>query len=231
MSLTTFTGLGRRIEQRLRQRLQARCAMRDNLSHYLPAQVAQTLLSNGGHIEPVEAKATILMCDIEGFAALTDSIGPRHVFDFLNAYFELLVEIVERHRGVVTQFQGDAILAVFNVPQPDRDHAAQALRAAMEIVRSSDVRTFADVRARNRIGLATGRVIAGAVGSHGRLSYTVHGNAVNLAARLEMLNKDYGTRILLPAKTAERCPGFPLRKVADAQVRGYAEPVALYTPA
>src|SRR6476661_7472988 len=98
MSPISLAGLGRRIEQRLRQRLQARCAMRDNLSHYLPAQVAQTLLANGGRLEPVEAKATILMCDIEGFAALTDSIGPRHVFDFLNAYFELLVEIVERHR-------------------------------------------------------------------------------------------------------------------------------------
>jgi class 3 adenylate cyclase len=231
MSLIMFTGLASLIEQRLQRRLQARCAMRENLSHYLPAQVARTLLTTGGRIDPVEAKATILMCDIEGFAALTDSIGPRHVFDFLNAYFELLVEIVERHGGVVTQFQGDAILAVFNVPLPDRDHAAQALRAALEIVRTCDERPFAGVRARNRIGLATGRVIAGAVGSHGRLSYTVHGNAVNLAARLEMLNKDYGTRILLPAKTAERCPGFILRKLADAQVRGYAEPVALYTPA
>ena len=230
MSPITLAGLGRRIEQSLRQRLQARCAMRDNLSHYLPAQVAQTLLSNGGRLEPVEAKATILMCDIEGFAALTDSIGPRHVFDFLNAYFELLVEIVERHHGVVTQFQGDAILAVFNLPLADRDHAAQALRAALEIVSACDARSFAEVRARNRIGLATGRIIAGAVGSHGRLSYTVHGNAVNLAARLEMLNKDYGTRILLPEKTAERCPGLSLRKVADAEVRGYAEMVPLYTP-
>ena len=231
MGLISFPGLGRLIEERLKRRLQERCAMRENLSHYLPPQVAHTLLSNGGRIEPVEAKATILMCDIEGFAALTDSIGPRRVFDFLNAYFELLVEVVERHGGVVTQFQGDAILAVFNVPQPDRDHAAHALRAALEIVRSCDARTFGDVRVRNRIGLATGRVIAGAVGSHGRLSYTVHGNAVNLAARLEMLNKDYGTRILLPAKTAERCPGFSLTKVADAQVRGYAEAVPLYTPA
>jgi class 3 adenylate cyclase len=203
----------------------------DTLAHYVPVQVAKMLLANGGILEPVEAKATILMCDIEGFAALTDSIGARHVFDFLNAYFELLVEIVERHHGVVTQFQGDAILAVFNLPLADRDHAAHALRAALEIVSACDARSFADVRARNRIGLATGRVIAGAVGSHGRLSYTVHGNAVNLAARLEMLNKDYATRILLPAKTAERCPGFALRKIADASVRGYVEPIALFTPA
>jgi adenylate cyclase len=230
MSLS-FAGIARFMEQCLARRVLERKLMRETLGHYVPMPVARALVAGGGRLDPVEAKATILMCDIEGFAALTDSIGPRRVFDFLNAYFELLVEIVERHGGVVTQFQGDAILAVFNVPLPDRDHAAQALRAALEIVRACGERSFAGVRARNRIGLATGRVIAGAVGSHGRLSYTVHGNAVNLAARLEMLNKDYGTRILLPGKTAERCPGFALRKVADAQVRGYVETVALYAPA
>jgi class 3 adenylate cyclase len=210
--------------------LRERAVMRASLGQFIPEQVARMVIAAGGRLEPVEAKATVLMCDIEGFAALTDSLGPHAVFEFLNAYFERVVGIVERHGGVITQFQGDAILAVFNLPLADRDHAAQALRAAMEIVRACDGASFAGVRARNRIGLSTGRVVAGAVGSSGRLSYTVHGNAVNLAARLEMLNKDYGTRILLSAKTAERCPGFSLRKVADAQVRGYAEPIALFTP-
>jgi class 3 adenylate cyclase len=210
--------------------LRERAVMRATLGQFIPEQVARTVIAGGGRLEPVEAKATVLVCDIEGFAALTDSLGSRAVFEFLNAYFERVVGIVERHRGVITQFQGDAILAVFNLPLADRDHAAQALRAAIEIVRACDDASFAGVRARNRIGLSTGRVLAGAVGSSGRLSYTVHGNAVNLAARLEQLNKDYGTRILLSEKTAERCPGFQLRKVADAQVRGYAEPIALYAP-
>ncbi|HET7366088.1 MAG TPA: adenylate/guanylate cyclase domain-containing protein, partial [Burkholderiales bacterium] len=203
---------------------------RNTLGQYVPDAIARRLLAAHGRLEPVEAKATVLMCDIEGFAALTDALGPRRVFEFLNAYFERVVAAVEAHGGVVTQFQGDAILVVFNLPLPDRDHAAQALRAALEIVRACDEQAFAGVRTRNRIGISTGRVVAGAVGSSGRLSYTVHGNAVNLAARIELLNKDYGTRILLTDKSAERCPGFALRKVADAQVRGYAEPVPLYTP-
>jgi class 3 adenylate cyclase len=210
--------------------LRERDLIRDTLGQYVPEQVAQELLAGGGRLEPIEAKATVLVCDIEGFAALTDTLGAHRTIEFLNAYFEVVVAIVERYRGVVTQFQGDAILAVFNVPIADQDHGANALRAALEIVRASQEQVFSGVRALNRVGISTGRVVAGAVGSAGRLSYTVHGNAVNMAARLEQMNKDYGTRILLSDKTAERCPGFALRKVADAAIRGYDEPVALFTP-
>jgi adenylate cyclase len=210
--------------------LRERNLIRDTLGQFVPEQVAHELLAGGGRLEPIEGKATVMVCDIEEFSALTDSLGAHRTIEFLNAYFEVVVAIVERYQGVVTQFQGDAILAVFNVPIPAADHGANALRAALEIVHAADSQTFAGVRARNRVGLSTGRVVAGAVGSAGRLSYTVHGNAVNLAARLEQMNKEYGTRILLSDKTAERCPGFALRKVADAQIRGYGEPVPLYTP-
>jgi class 3 adenylate cyclase len=213
------------------QGLRERNLIRETLGQFVPEQVARELLAGGGRLEPIEAKATVMVCDIEEFAALTDSLGARRTIEFLNAYFEVVVAIVERYQGVVTQFQGDAILAVFNVPIAAPDHGANALRAALELARAADSQAFAGVRARNRVGLSTGRVVAGAVGSAGRLSYTVHGNAVNLAARLEQMNKQYGTRILLSDKTAERCPGFALRKLADAEIRGLGEPVALYTPA
>lgn len=212
------------------QGLRERNVIRETLGQFLPEQVALELLAGGGRLEPQEAKATVLVSDIESFAAITDQLGARRTIEFLNAYFEVVVGIIERYRGVITQFQGDAVLAVFNVPIADRDHGANALRAALEIVRAARERSFAGVRALNRVGISTGRVVAGAVGAAGRLTYTVHGNAVNLAARLEQMNKDYGTRILLTGKTAERCPGFALRKVAEAQVRGYGEPVSLYTP-
>lgn len=211
------------------QGLRERNLMRETLGQFVPEQVARELLAGGGRLEPVEAKATVLVCDIENFAAHTDSLGAHRTIEFLNAYFQVVVASVERYQGVVTQFQGDAILAVFNVPIANRDHAANALRAALEIVRAADEQAFAGVRATNRVGLSTGRVVAGAVGSAGRLSYTVHGNAVNLAARLEQMNKDYGTRILLSEKTAERCPDFALRRVGEARVRGYAAPVILFS--
>jgi adenylate cyclase len=200
------------------------------LEQFLPQPVAEALVAAGGRLEPVEAKATVLFCDIEGFTALTNSLGPRRVFEFLNAYFEVVAGLIERHGGVVTQFQGDAVLAVFNVPLADRDYAAKALCAALAILRATETQAFAGMHVRCRIGISTGRVIAGAVGSHGRLSYTAHGNPVNRAARLEKLNQDYGTRILLCGKTAERCCEFKLRKVADAAIRGYADLLPVYTP-
>jgi class 3 adenylate cyclase len=212
------------------QGLRERNVIRETLGQFLPEQVALELLAGGGRLEPEEAKATVLVSDIESFATITDELGARRTIEFLNAYFEVVVGIIERYRGVITQFQGDAVLAVFNVPIADRDHGANALRAALEIVRAAQQQSFAGVQALNRVGISTGRVVAGAVGAAGRLTYTVHGNAVNLAARLEQMNKEYGTRILLADKTAERCPGFALRKVADARIRGYGEPIALYTP-
>ena len=94
----------------------ARPDPRARLASSCPSRWRSELLAGGGRLEPIEAKATVLVCDIEGFAALTDTLGAHRTIEFLNAYFEVVVAIVERYRGVVTQFQGDAILAVFNVP-------------------------------------------------------------------------------------------------------------------
>jgi adenylate cyclase len=210
--------------------LRERTIIRNTLGRFVSEEVARGLLSGKGELEPVEAKATALVCDLESFTLLTDSLGPRRVVEFLNAYFEAMAQIIERYNGVITQFQGDAVLAVFNVPIHDRDHAAHAVSAAIEMVRAADEHEFAGVRVRNRIGISTGRMLAGAVGSRGRLTYTVHGNTVNVASRIEAMNKDLGTRILVSGKTAERCAGIALRQVAEVEVRGYGERVTLFTP-
>jgi len=204
--------------------------IRRTLGRFVSKEVARELMKGGGKLEPTEAEASVLLCDLEGFTPLTQSLGAVRVVEFLNEYFEDMVAIIERHHGVITQFQGDAILAVFNVPIADPAHAENAVRAALEMVAVVRTRTYAGISARNRVGLCTGRVVSGAVGSRGRMTYTVHGNAVNMAARLETMNKDYGTRVLLSGYTATLCSGIALRKVADAEVRGYDETVALYTP-
>ena len=156
--------------------------VRETLGRFVPTDVAKTLLTEGGELAPRQAQATVLFCDLEGFTGLTENLGPDGIVELLNEYFEVMVEVLERHRGVVTQFQGDAILATFNVPVPDPDHAANALRAAIEMQEATRRRAFAGQRIGNRIGVNTGPLVAGAVGAKGRLSYTVHGDAVNLAA-------------------------------------------------
>ena len=210
--------------------LRQRQMIRRTLGRFIPKQVARNLLKAGGKIEPVETEASVLFCDLEGFTPLTETLGPAGVVAFLNAYFEVMVAIVERHGGIITQFQGDAILAVYNVPLANPDHARSATQTAIELVAAAETGSFAGYPVANRVGVSTGTVIAGAVGSRGRQNYTVHGNAVNVASRLETLNKAYGTRILISAATAARCPDLPLRKVGEEAVRGGSQSEIFYTP-
>ncbi|MDD9980758.1 MAG: adenylate/guanylate cyclase domain-containing protein [Gammaproteobacteria bacterium] len=208
--------------------LKEREVIRETLGRFVPTDVARALLSEGGELAPQQSEATVLFCDLEGFTSLTETLGPAGIVELLNEYFEAMVEILERHRGVVTQFQGDAILATFNVPVPDAGHAANALRAATEMQSAVRRRAFAGNRIGNRIGINTGRLVAGAVGAKGRLSYTVHGDAVNLAARLEALNKELGTSILVSEATAARVEGFNLQPMGKVDVRGQTGRVAVY---
>ena len=208
--------------------LQEREMIRETLGRFVPEAVAGSLLSEGGQLEPRQVEGTVLFCDVEGFTALTQRLGPSGIVAVLNAFFSAMVEILERHGGVVTQFQGDAILATFNVPLEDPDHAADALRAAAEMLGKVQAERFAGESLNIRIGINTGQLIAGAVGARRRLSYTVHGDAVNLAARLEAMNKEYGTRILVSSHTADLVSGFQLVPTGEATIRGQSKPVVLF---
>jgi class 3 adenylate cyclase len=208
--------------------LRERNMIRETLGRFVPEQIAHALLDEGGQLEPSETEATLLFCDIEGFTRLTETLGPRGIVEVLNAFFSEMVRILEKHGGVVTQFQGDAILATFNVPIPDRAHAANALHAALEMQSKTEAGGFGGRPLRIRIGVNTGPVVAGAVGAEGRLSYTVHGDAVNLAARLESMNKAFGTRILASEQVIARTHGFVARQVEETPVRGQSHPVRIY---
>ncbi len=208
--------------------LRERNMIRETLGRFVPEQIAHALLDDGGHLEPMETEATLLFCDLEGFTALTESLGARGIVTVLNAFFSEMVRILKNRGGVVTQFQGDAILATFNNPLPNRAHAANALRAALEMVRRTETGDFGGQRLRIRIGVNTGTVVAGAVGAEGRLSYTVHGDAVNLAARLEAMNKKLGTRILASDAVVAMAEGFVTRLVEETEVRGRSQPARVY---
>ena len=209
--------------------LRERALIRETLGRFVPEKVASSLLKGGGDIPVQQTQATILFCDIEGFTKLTETLGPVKIVTVLNAYFSAMVDILERRDGVVTQFQGDAILATFNVPVADPEHAANALAAACEMLEDVRINRYDDVVINIRIGINTGEVVAGAIGAKGRLNYTVHGDAVNLAARLEALNKEHGSRLLVSESTARQIEASELIEVGETTVRGQTRAIQLFS--
>ncbi|TNF86445.1 MAG: HAMP domain-containing protein [Gammaproteobacteria bacterium] len=209
--------------------LRERKLIRDTLGRFVPEKVASSLLAGGGQLEVQQTEATVLFCDIESFTQLTESLGPVKIVEVLNAYFSAMVDILEQHGGVVTQFQGDAILATFNVPLADSEHARNAVMAAQDMLTAVAGSEYAGERLNIRIGINTGPVIAGAIGAKGRLNYTVHGDAVNLAARLEAMNKEYGTRLLLSESVAAQLGDSKLEAVGETAVRGQSRSIKIYT--
>ncbi len=223
--LDEATGAFNRMVQGLRERN----LIRDLFGRYVPEAVAANLIKDKGGMRPQSAVATVLFADLAGFTTMSEALEPPEIVEVLNSFFSAMVEIIENRGGVVTQFQGDAILAIFNVPVADPDHAQQAVQAAIEMRRVTDSQTFAGQRLSCRIGINTGPLVAGSVGASGRLSYTVHGDAVNLAARLEQLNKEYGTRILISESTEALVRDIPLRPIGEVTVRGKTEAIVLYS--
>jgi class 3 adenylate cyclase len=207
--------------------------IRDLFGRFVPEEVAHTLVADRGNLAPQTREATVLFSDIAGFSTLAEGLEPEALIRLLNEYFELLGDIIRRHNGVIQQFQGDAILATFNLPVQDADHAADAVRCAIEIQYALQQRRFGDGHELiTRIGINSGTMVGGTVGSESRKGYTVHGDAVNLAARLESLNKAHGTSILVAESTAELAgDGFDFRPIGEVSIRGRQRAARLYTVA
>jgi len=203
--------------------------IRRTLGRYVPESIAEQLMKDDGSLQPIEAEATILFSDVARFTSLTEELGPARIVEVLNAYFSRMTQIIEAEGGVITQFQGDAILAIFNVPIEMPDHAERACRAAVKMRQSVRNETFAGQVIESRIGINTGPVVAGAVGAEGRLTYTVHGDAVNRAARVEAMNKETGTMILITEATAQRVSSLALTEVGTMDIRGQSEGVTVYS--
>ncbi len=197
---------------------------------YVPTELVRTLIERGVESKPEARLATMLFTDLEGFTTLGERLAPEDLVTLLDEYFTVVTRPIERFGGIILQYQGDAMLAVFNVPADDPEHASHALQAARVIQDALREHTFSGGRKLvTRIGINSGVVIAASVGSRERVNYTVHGDAVNLAARLEALNKEYGTRILVSEATVDLAGGgFELSRVAQVSIRGKQQKVTLY---
>ena len=207
------------------------------LSKFVPHEVARQAKSGEEQMKAgqgVVREASILFTDIEGFTTISESLTPTELIATLNEYFDVVTKPIIEHGGVINQFQGDAILATFNIPDALPEHAAQAVRAALEIQAALRLSTFgAGVVLRSRVGINSGEIVGGLVGTGERLGYTVHGDEVNLAARLEQLNKEYGTRIIVSQRTRELAgeSNFHFKRLGTTTVRGRAASVVIYTVA
>jgi adenylate cyclase len=209
---------------------------RDNLTRFLPRQVAERVITVGpSALAPVEREVTVLFSDIRGFTAMSEGLSPRDVLAMLDDYFGRMSQIVKGHDGVVGKFLGDGLLAFWGVPDRLEDHAQRAVRAARDMRRA--LRELNQWREQQQlppirigIGIHTGPVAAGMLGGALQSEYTVIGDAVNVASRIEGLTKEHGVDVLVSETTWMQL-AEPRRgdKLASAEIRGRKEPVVVYT--
>ena len=210
--------------------LDERERLREAFGAFVDPDVADRVLSEGTVLEGQEVEVTILFLDIRGFTAFAERAGAREAVARLNDLYELIVPVLVRHGGHANKFVGDGLLGVFGAPDRLADHADRAMAAALDIV-SCVHRRYA-ARLRIGIGLNSGPVVAGTIGGGGRVEFTVIGDAVNTAARVEEATRETGDEILVTDATLRRLRtdhgGFVGR--GEAQLKGKSERVRLHAP-
>jgi adenylate cyclase len=206
----------------------SRSVLRTAFSRYVSPELVEQLLSSESppSLGGAELTATVFFSDIEGFTTIAESMSPPEVVSLLNEYHAAMSNVVHMHRGMVDKFIGDGLMAIFHAPTFHPEHALNACLTALECMDTLDelvprlqARYGKTVRA--RIGLDTGDIVVGNIGSASRLEYTAIGDTVNSAARLEAGNKLYGTRILIGEATAEAVqPALLVREIDRMLIKG-----------
>ncbi|MCC3408254.1 MAG: GAF domain-containing protein [Microcoleus sp. PH2017_10_PVI_O_A] len=211
--------------------------MKTTMSRYMTPGVVDKIMALGeGSLMVGERKeVTILFSDIRGYTTLTENLGASEVVALLNQYFETMVEAVSHCEGTLDKFIGDALMAVFGAPlpfNPPESHGWMAVQSALDMRRRlkefNDSRPGADPF-RFGIGISSGEVVSGNIGSQKRMDYTVIGDAVNLSSRLEQLTKEYGCDIILSEFTYNLCrERIWVRELDKVRVKGKNQPVGIY---
>jgi adenylate cyclase len=216
--------------------LRREALVRDLFGQYVNPEVARLATEQEGRLEGEVVECTVLFVDIRRFTSLAEVLPPKRLIGVLNRYFDRMLTVVEAEGGIVNKFGGDSLLAVFGSPlNPTADHAERAVRAALRMRIALAVFNREQVATempelRVGFGLATGELVAGNIGSSRKLEYTVIGDPVNLAARLQELTPELGADILMNATTARRAAEVArFRSLGRIEIRGRAEPVEVFS--
>ena len=213
--------------------LREREAVKDTFGRFVSRGVAEAVLEGRIPLHGELREVTVLFQDIRGFTSLSEKTPPEALLQMLNEFFTEMVAAVEAHGGVVKQFTGDGVMALFGAPGIQAEHPALAVRAALNMLARLEAfntrrQAHGEVPLRIGVGIHTGEVVAGCVGPDTRLEYSVVGDAVNLASRVQDLTKEVGVMILVTDATAARLgPAFVLGTRTVLAVRGKAQPVGV----
>lgn len=215
--------------------LRDRQRIRDLFGRYVPKEVAERVLKDpkGISLTGEKREVSLIFSDLQGFTSLAETMPPEAVVKLLNAYFESVCRIIIDHGGIIVDFIGDAVFAMFGAPENQPDHAARALAAAMDLDRfatqfAATQRAAGVALGQTRLGVHTGMATVGNVGSRDRLKYSATGDVVNTSSRLEGANKNFGTRILASAETLRQAGGVPSRSVGEIVLKGRSEALPVY---
>ena len=215
--------------------LKERDFIKETFGKYVAQEVRDEVLSGRIPLDGETKDVTVLFADLRDFTPMTESNDPKLVVKMMNSYFKEMAEAIQQEGGLVLQFLGDEIYAVFGAPVSRPDHPVRAFRAGLEMGRRLQVlnRHFTEQEwpaLRHGIGIHTGEALAANIGSPDRLSYLLVGDTVNLASRLQGLTKEFGTEMILSKATLARLEDqTAFRKLADTRVKGRSEPVEIYT--
>jgi adenylate cyclase len=213
--------------------LRDRDRIKETFGRFVSPEIAQAILENPPVPGGENCEVSILFSDVRNYTAICEQLNPEDVIALLNNYFSYMVQAVEKHHGLVYQFVGDGIMAVFGAPVKLADHANCAVRSALHMMDALD-RFNTEIRSglppiRIGIGINTGPVVAGIIGTQQRMEYRVVGDTVNLAARIEALNKDFHTDVLISHATVEQLKDhFNLKAFQPVKVKGKEDHVQVY---
>ena len=211
--------------------------MKSTMSRYMDPTLADQMMSGsdgGDMMGGLDTVATVLFSDIRSFTTITETLGAQGTVEFLNEYFEIMVDCITSEGGMLDKFIGDAIMAAFGIPIGHEDDEDRGLRAAIAMMtRLNDYnQTRIDkglMPVDHGMGLNTGKIVAGNIGSKKRMDYTMIGDGVNLAARLESACKQYSAHILISEYTIGKLKGtYRTRYIDDVVVKGKTQPVGVY---